>query len=161
MTDEIAIRDATVADAAAIQAMLAALAVDLGTPDAAKSTVSTIEAAGFGEEPDFRVVIAEAKDRPIGFALYFPEFSTWRGKRGLYIQDLFVDAAFRSFGVGEMLVGAVAARAAARGAVYIKLAVDAANVKAARFYDRLGFEEAKSDRIMVLEGAAFDASTKI
>jgi ribosomal protein S18 acetylase RimI-like enzyme len=160
MTDDVFIRDAKIGDAAAIQAMLVGLANDMGTPGAAKSTVETIEAHGFGEAPDFRVVIAEAKGRPIGLALYFPEFSTWRGKRGVFIQDLYVDAAYRSSRVGERLVDAVAVRGAARGAVYVKLAVDAANDKAARFYERLGFKEAKSDRIMVLEGAAFDAARK-
>ncbi|MBI1365232.1 MAG: GNAT family N-acetyltransferase [Alphaproteobacteria bacterium] len=140
--------------------MLDGLARALGTPGASKSTAQTIEKHGFGAAPDFRVVIAEAAGKPIGFALYFPEFSTWRAKRGLYIQDLFVEDAWRSAGVGEKLVGAVAARAAENGAVYIKLAVDAANARGARFYERIGFTEAKSDRIYVLEGEAFEKAGK-
>jgi len=155
---EISVRDAKVGDAAAIQSMLTSLARDMGKPGAATSTVETIEKHGFGAAPDFHVVIAEAEGRPIGFALYFPEFSTWRGQRGVYIQDLFVEEAHRGAGVGEMLVGAVAKRAAASSAAYVKLAVDSGNPRAARFYERMGFSEAKGDRIFVFEGAAFDAA---
>lgn len=81
-------------------------------------------------------------------------FSTWRGTRGAYVVDLFVDPACRGLKVGERLLRAAARRARTAGAEFIKLEVDIANPGAARFYERLGFACYEFDRAFVLEREA-------
>jgi ribosomal protein S18 acetylase RimI-like enzyme len=84
-------------------------------------------------------------------------FSTWRGARGLYVVDLFVDPAARGQRVGQRLLRMSAERFAARGASFIKLEVDEANAGAQRFYARLGFSKKNEDRLHILEQDQFTA----
>ena len=78
-------------------------------------------------------------------------YSTWRGARGLYVVDLYVEPETRGRGVGELLLRLSARRAAARGAQFIKLEVDETNAGAERFYQRLGFSKKTEDRLHILE----------
>ena len=151
----IVIRDAIEADARAIHEMVVALAGEIGKADAVTSEPEAIRRHGFGAERAFEALIAERDGRPVGLALYFYEFSTWRGRRGVYLQDLFVAKEVRASGVGKRLVAALAERAAGRGADYMKLAVEATNHSAAMFYKGLGFEERTSERTFVLADGAF------
>lgn len=158
---EIAIRRATAEDAGAIHAMVVALARETGQEAFITSTIELIRRGGFDEAPAaFEAFLALRGRDVVGLALYFYEFSTWRGRRGVYIQDLYVAADARGAGLGRRLVGAVAARGAAKGASYIKLAVDRANDEAAAFYARLGFSERSEDRIFALDGKAFEALSR-
>jgi ribosomal protein S18 acetylase RimI-like enzyme len=154
MTNEILIRDATPDDAADIQAMIAGLAKDVSGPDHVL-TVEDVKRYGFGADPDFFVLIAEIDGAAAGLAIYFNEFSTWRGRRGVYLQDLYVMPETRGRGVGEELIKQLAIEAKSNGAVYLRLAVDAENEDAARFYERIGFTEADRDRIFMLKDDAF------
>jgi GNAT superfamily N-acetyltransferase len=70
---------------------------------------------GFGEPPCFEVVLAEWESEVVGFVLFFPNYSTWEGRPGLYIEDLFVEDRARGHGLGRRLMAAVAKIAAARG----------------------------------------------
>jgi ribosomal protein S18 acetylase RimI-like enzyme len=97
------------------------------------------------------VVVAEGGGHLIGACLSLMTFSTWRGVPGAYIVDLFVRDEARGHNVGELLLKASAARAAARGACFIKLEVDRTNLGAVRFYERLGFAPKDDDRLFVLE----------
>jgi ribosomal protein S18 acetylase RimI-like enzyme len=82
-------------------------------------------------------------------------FSTWRGAKGLYVVDLFVEEAQRGRGLGHALLRESARRAAAKGARFLKLEVDRWNDGAARFYGRLGFAHKESERLFILDDAAF------
>lgn len=150
------IRPATVDDAPAIHAMLVDLARYIGKVETVTSTPEDIRRHGFGASPAFRTLIATRGGKAVGLALYFDEFSTWRGRRGVYLQDLYVAPDLRGSGLGRLLVKAVVARAAADGAVYLRLAVDEENEQAARFYARLGFIESP-DKLLVLDVGAFAA----
>ena len=74
-----------------------------------KSTPDDIRRFGFGERPAFETLIAEIDGQFAGCCLYFPSFSTWIGRPGVYVQDFYVAEAFRGQGVGERLLQRLAA----------------------------------------------------
>ncbi len=143
-------------DAELIQQMLAGMAHDLGQRAEYRGSADAIRTYGFGEDPAFHVLIARAGDMPLGMILFFYEFSTWRGRPGLYVQDIYVDAEARGLGLGRKLIAAAAAEAKKRGAVYMRLSVHADNAGGTGFYDQLGFRHASHEKMMVLEGDAFE-----
>jgi len=155
MSASVHIRPAIEADAGAIAAMLARMGAELGDP--CTSTEATIRAQGFGPGAHFSVLVAEADGAPVGFALYFPHFSTTRGRPGAYVQDIWTEPARRGAGLGVRLLAAVADRAAQDwGAAYLALGVHGHNAAAARFYQRLGFT-AEDVQPMALTGGRFTA----
>ena len=104
------------------------------------------------------VTVAEiAGGNLAGACLTLMSYSTWRGCKGVYVVDLFVERAWRGQMLGEQLLRAAARRANERGAEFIKLEVDIANPGAGRFYDRLGFARNEYDRLFVLEREQFAA----
>src|SRR5262245_60982008 len=92
----------------------------------------------FGTRPVAEVVIARSGDEPAGFALFFHNFSTFLGRRGLYLEDLFVRPAFRGKGVGQALLAFLARLALERGCGRLEWAVLDWNEPAIGFYQRLG-----------------------
>jgi|SRR5215217_1648414 len=90
-----------------------------------------------------------------GMCLFFPSFSTWRGQRGAYIQDIVVDERFRGRGIGIALLRHTAAHVREQGGTYLRLSVDAKNVSAQRFYERLGLTWSQEERIHAAYGDAF------
>jgi GNAT superfamily N-acetyltransferase len=92
----------------------------------------------FGERPGAEVLIARWHGEPAGFALFFHNFSTFLGRRGLYLEDLFVRPAFRGQGVGRALLAHLAELAVARGCGRLEWWVLDWNEPALRFYRGLG-----------------------
>jgi ribosomal protein S18 acetylase RimI-like enzyme len=152
----IAIAVATRADASVLHTMLRALGAALQRANEVTSGADDIARYGFGDTPAFEALIARRGDEPVGFVLYFYEFSTWRGRRGVYVQDLYVSDDLRGSGLGRRLLAEVAARAAANDARYMRLSVHGGNDHGLGFYERLGFE-APNEQPLVLEGGAFAA----
>jgi ribosomal protein S18 acetylase RimI-like enzyme len=103
------------------------------------------------------VLVAEERDMLLGVILTLMTFSTWRGTRGLYVVDLFVEGAARNRNIGLALLREAARRGCAKGARFIKLEVDHTNLGAARFYKRLGFAKKEEDRLFVLEQLMLEA----
>ncbi len=97
------------------------------------------------------VVVAAEDAKVLGACLWLMTFSTFRAAKGMYVVDLFVDAAARNRNVGLALLHAAARLAAARGATFIKLEVDTGNEAGARFYERIGFTQKNEDRLFILE----------
>jgi len=157
MTAEVTIRLAVAADADTIHAGLLAMARAMGAEDKITSTASDIRKNGFGDHPAFEVLIAELDGAFAGLCLTFPSFSTWRGQPGIFVQDLYVDEAYRGGRIGEALLRAVARRGKAKGAGYIRLSVDVDNKKAEAFYERLGITHSRDEHIHMIKGDAFDA----
>ena len=151
------IRIATAQDVDDIHAMLFEIARATGCEDKFKSTAEDLARDGFGPNPAFEALIAHDGDTPVALCLYFPSYSTFRGKAGIYIQDLFVAPEYRGGGFARHLIAKVAERARTRGQHYIRLSVDAENVIGQRFYARIGMRHAHDERIYVLDGDAFDA----
>ena len=151
------IRWATEADAALIVNFVRELAI-FEKEDVANVhiTEADVRRDGFGATRRFEVLIAEVDHKPIGFALFFPNYSTWEGKSGLYIEDIFVDESMRGSGIGRKLIAAVAKIAHSRGCARIDLAVLHWN-PARGFYNRLGFQHAEPWQIFRLEDDRFEA----
>jgi GNAT superfamily N-acetyltransferase len=147
---ETSVRWATENDAALIVYFIRALAVFENEPvEHVRITEADVRRDAFGMNPRFEVVIAEIDRKPVGFALFFPNYSTWEGKPGLYIEDIFVEESARKTGIGRKLIAAVAEVARSRGCARIDLAV--LNWNPARgFYSRLGFRHAEPWQIFRL-----------
>ena len=92
----------------------------------------------FGERPAAEVLIAYIGDEPAGFALFLHNYSTWLGKRGLYLEDLFVKPAFRKHGVGFALLRELARIALDRGCGRLDWEVLDWNELAISFYQQVG-----------------------
>ena len=132
------IRPATVTDVSTILRFVRDLAAFEREPDAVLATEATLQAALFGLNPAAEAVIAEVDDRAVGFAIYFHNFSTWTGKRGLYLEDLYVTPAARGRGVGKALLHHLAALAVARDCARFEWSVLDWNADAIAFYRSVG-----------------------
>src|SRR5690606_12110781 len=108
---EINIRVATAQDAIHIHTMIKALAEGLGMGEQVSSTPGDFLQHGFGDTPCFEALIAERDGLPIGLCLYFFTYSSWAGKRGVYLQDIYVDNSARGTGLGRQLLAETAKRA--------------------------------------------------
>jgi GNAT superfamily N-acetyltransferase len=151
----LAIRLATADDAETILRGLHGLGEHSGESHKISITAADIRRYGFGDRPAFRVLIAETGGAFGGLCVFFPSFSTWWGRPGVYVQDLFVDPAHRGKKVGERLLRAVARLTRDEGAVYMRLSVDARNVTARAFYDRVGMKWADNEMIRTAYGDDF------
>lgn len=101
------------------------------------ATEETIRASLFGTRPAAEAVLASRGGEPAGFAVYFPNFSTFVGRPGIYIEDIYVRPEFRGTGIGGALLAHVARAARERGAGRIEFAVLDWN-PARGFYERYG-----------------------
>jgi GNAT superfamily N-acetyltransferase len=101
-------------------------------------TEALLAAGLFGERPYAEVLLAEDGGRPVGFALFFPNFSTFLGRPGIYLEDLFVLPDHRGSGIGRMLLAHLARLAVERGCGRLEWAVLDWNRDAIGFYERLG-----------------------
>ncbi len=135
------------ADAAVVAAMVQGLADHVGVPITTGLTGPKLLAA----RDLIDVVVADENGKLLGACLALMTFSTWRGTRGLYIVDLFVEERARGRNVGLDLMKQAARRGLAKGARFIKLEVDTGNEAAARFYTRIGFARKDEDRLFFLE----------
>jgi GNAT superfamily N-acetyltransferase len=102
------------------------------------ATQRDVEAALFNEKPRVFADIAEWNGEPAGFALWFYNFSTFRGRHGLYLEDLFVRPEFRFKGIGKALLGNLARRCVAEGLARLEWWVLDWNEPALRFYRSIG-----------------------
>ncbi len=155
----ITIRQAVAADAAMVHRLLKDLAITLGKGEVMTSTAADIERFGFGERPHFDALLAFDGDEAVGLAVYFFEFSTWRGRPGVYVQDMYVAPRMRGRGLGRDLMEAVVRRSRERGGRYVKLAVYDGNEQAIGFYRSLGFEVCDDEQVLALRDQR-DQSTK-
>ena len=154
-TGKVTVRAAVPDDVATIHAAILGIAEALDQVAKVSSTPEDILRHGFGETPAFSVLIAEIDGVFAGLCLSFPSFSTWYGRPGVYIQDLYVEPAFRGLGIGEQLLRRQAAETRDKGGVYLRLSVDAANASAQRFYERMGMEWSREEKIFAARGDAF------
>ena len=156
------IRTATPADIPLILDLIRALATYEKAPDAVDATPADLLRDGFGEHPRFECLIAEtAAGEAAGFALYFYNYSTWRGRAGIHLEDLFVLPQFRGSGIGKALLARVAARAAEQGCVRLQWDVLDWNQTAIDFYQGLGAQFLDEWRIMRVNDQAIGSLAKL
>jgi GNAT superfamily N-acetyltransferase len=136
----ITIRAATEADVPQILAFIRALAAYEREPDAVTASEADLLRDGFGPNPFYFCLIAEADGAPAGFAFYFFNYSTWLGRPGLYLEDLFVHPEFRGLGIGRALLQRVAAIAVEKRCPRLQWEVLDWNTPAIDFYSAMGAE---------------------
>jgi GNAT superfamily N-acetyltransferase len=132
------LRPAVPADARLILQYIRELAEYEREPEAAVATEADIHRHAFSEHPLVKVTLAEWEGQPAGFALWFLNFSTWEGKPGLYLEDLFVRPAFRGLGIGKALLQHLAALAVKEGWTRFVWQVLDWNTPAIEFYEAQG-----------------------
>jgi len=152
------IRPAAPADVPTILRFVRELAEFERAPDAVEATEPMLADALFGDTPAAEAVLAERDGEPLGFALFFHNFSTWTGRRGLYLEDLYVTPEARGLGVGTALLRHLAGIALDRGCARFEWAVLDWNEPAKAFYTKMGAELMTDWRI---ERAAGDALVRI
>jgi GNAT superfamily N-acetyltransferase len=141
-------------DVADIAAMIRALADYERLSHLCVVTEETLRDALFAPDAAAEVLLARDAGAPAGFALFFPTFSTFLGRRGMWLEDLFVYPAFRGRGIGGALLRAVAAIAAERRCGRFEWAVLDWNTPAIAFYASLGATVMPDWRIARLVGPA-------
>jgi len=132
------IRFATPDDAATIHAFIVGLAVYEREPDAVETTPEVLAGQLAEARPPFECLLLEDDGIALGMALFFPNYSTWRGRPGLYLEDLFVPDEHRRKGVGEALLRRLAQLAVERGYARVDWAVLDWNDPAIDFYRAMG-----------------------
>ena len=137
-TDAISIRPATPADVPLVLSFIRELALYERLAEQVCASEADLAAALFGPRPYAEVVFACLEGEPVGFALFFHNFSTFLGKPGIYLEDLFVRPQARGRGVGRRLLQWLAHTTLARGGARLDWAVLDWNAPALGFYHSLG-----------------------
>src|SRR5258708_16620851 len=131
------IRESTVDDVPIILQLIRGLAEYERAPKAVVATEEGLREVLFGPRPFAEVLLALEGERPVGFAVFFHNFSTWLGRAGLYLEDLFVRPEDRGKGYGRALLVHLAKIAAERGCGRMEWAVLDWNEPAIQFYQKL------------------------
>ena len=134
----LSIRAASHDDATLIIELIKGLADYERAPNAVVATPADIVRDGFSGEPRFHCIIAEWKGLPAGFAFYFFHYSTWLGRPGLYLEDLFVRPELRGKGIGKALLMELARVAIRENCYGMRWQVLDWNQTAIDFYEKLG-----------------------
>lgn len=148
------VRGAEPDDAATILRFVRALAAYEREPDAVEATVPVLRAQLAMSPPPFECLIAELDGEPVGLALYFTTYSTWRAKTGIHLEDLWVEPNARRHGVARALMQALARTVVERGGARLEWSVLRWNELALGFYRSLGASEQDEWTTMRLDGDA-------
>ena len=145
------VRAGTIADVPVLLSFIRAMAAFEKLEVSA--TEESLKTALFGENPAARVILVFVKDQPIAYVTYFFTFASMTGKRGLWLDDLYVDPAFRKKGVGQTLMAYLAGIARQNHCGRFEWMVLEWNTSAIRFYERLGASILPDWRICRLDEA--------
>ena len=148
------IRPAVAEDVPQILAFIRALAEYEREPEAVVATEADLLRDGFGPQPYYWCLIAEQDQEPAGFALCFYSYSTWMGRPGVYLEDLFVLPKFRGLGIGKALLQRVAAVAVSKECPRLGWEVLDWNTPAIDFYAAMGAEFLDTWRNVRVSGEA-------
>ncbi|NUQ81836.1 MAG: GNAT family N-acetyltransferase [Bacteroidetes bacterium] len=151
------IRKAVPADAPHIVRLIKDLALYEKDPDAAVVTESDILRDAFSDHPVIHTIMADWNGVPVGFALYFYNYSTWQGRKGLYLEDLYVDPPFRKLGIGKGLLIVLARIARKLGCGRVVWQVLDWNTPSIDFYESIGARHMSEWLTYRLEGDAITA----
>jgi GNAT superfamily N-acetyltransferase len=134
------IRPAEPGEAGIVLALVRELAEYERLADAVDATEASIDAALFGPSPRVFCDVAECQGEPVGIALWFLNFSSFRGRNGIYLEDIFVRPAHRGRGIGKALLAGLAKRCVAEGWTRLEWAVLDWNTPSIAFYKAQGAE---------------------
>lgn len=156
----ITIRDATADDSALILRFVRDLAIYERAEQEVIATVSDIKNSLFRSTSTTKAVICSLDNEPIGFAVYFLNYSTWLGKHGLYLEDLFVSSDHRNVGAGKALLKHLAKIAVSKNCGRFEWSVLDWNEPAIQFYQSIGAKPQNEWVGYRLEGKALEAFAK-
>jgi len=156
MVDPLKIRPAEPGDEVVLLELIVELAIYEREPDAVEATAEQLADSLFGARPVAEAVLAERDGRAVGFALFFTSFSTWVGRPGLYLEDLFVRESERGQGVGKALLLHLAAIARERHYGRMEWSVLDWNEPAIAFYRSLGAKAMSDWTVYRLDRDALD-----
>ena len=148
------LRPATEADAGLILRFIIELAVYEKEPDAVVTDQDGITASLFGQGATAKALIAELDAEPVGYAVWFASYSTWLGRNGLYLEDLYVTPEMRGRGVGKAILRQLAALAVAQGCGRMEWSVLDWNAPAIAFYESVGARPQSEWTVFRLTGDA-------
>ncbi len=151
------IRFASPDDAPTLLRFIRELAEYEREPDAVEVTEATLRAQIAEPAPPFECLLAEEDGAPLGMALFFHTYSTWRGRRGIHLEDLWVTPSARRRGVGRALLARLAAVATERGCARLEWAVLDWNELALSFYRGVNAEPLAGWTTMRLADGALEA----
>jgi len=134
----ISIRKAVPADAATIHGFIVELAIYEKAEHEVKASIAEIETSIFSADSPAKALICELNGEAIGFAVYFYNYSTWQGRKGLYLEDLYVSPKHRGLGAGKFLLRHLAQIAVEEGCGRFEWSVLDWNQPAIDFYDSVG-----------------------
>ena len=140
MADPVTLRAATSADIPQILAFIEGLAAYEKLSHACVATEDSLRQSLFGPRPYAEVILAEFDGQPAGFALFFHNYSTFRARPGIYLEDLYVLPEHRGRGAGKALLRELARLAVERGCARLEWSVLDWNEPAIQFYKSLGAE---------------------
>ena len=153
----LSIRPATIKDAALLTTLIHELAEFDRLGHEAGVTEEDVTRDGFGPQPKFRAVIAESDGQVSGYAVFFEFYSTFQGRAGLFLDDIFVREKFRKQGIGKALVAHVAGIAWKEGYFSMRWEVLDWNTPAIEFYRKLGAVFLDEWKAALLVGDALQA----
>jgi ribosomal protein S18 acetylase RimI-like enzyme len=153
------IRDAEVSDVPAILSLLADFAAFENLSEFLTITEEDLREAMFSDGAFVEGLICEVEGDTAGFAIFYPRFSSFRGQRGYYLEDIYVDSAYRGRGFGEALLREIARKGKARGFERIDFQVLEWNFAAIEFYKVLGAVIEDEDKHLKFVDEAFERLT--
>jgi len=156
----LSIRSATAADVSLLRTLIRELAEYEKELNRVVITEADLLRDGFGRQPRFRALIAEWDGQPAGYAFFFDCYSTWEGRPGLFLEDLFVRPQYRSKGVGKALLAQVARIAEEEKYFGVRWEVLNWNQPAIEFYQRLGVTFLDEWRSVLLTGEALKRAAR-
>jgi len=156
----LSIRPATKDDAALLTAMIREFAEFEHLEHEVNTTAEDLLRDGFGPQPKFRAVIAQWDGEPVGYAVFFDFYSSFQGRAGLFLDDLFVRPAFRKHGIGKALLAHVAGIAWREKYFCMRWEVLDWNTPAIDFYKKIGAAFLEEWKPAILIGDALEAAAK-
>lgn len=154
ITAGIEIRPATAADAQVIFDFIVELAVYEKAPQEVVTSVAEIKRTLFGPDAKAQALVCEIDGKPAAYAVYFYNYSTWLGRNGIWLEDVYVTPAYRGRGAGKALLKHVARIAVQEGCGRFEWSVLDWNTPAIEFYESLGARPLDEWTIYRLTGAA-------
>jgi len=150
--ESLKIRPATEADVELLVKFIRALAEYEKLLDEVVATEEIVLESLFGEQPSAEALIGEWEGEPVAFAIYFENFSTFMGRSGLYLEDLFVKSEYRKRGLGKLMLKHLAKIAVERGCPRFEWIALDWNEPAIKFYERLGAKQLTDKRYFRMSG---------
>ncbi|MBV9574278.1 MAG: GNAT family N-acetyltransferase [Acidobacteriales bacterium] len=150
----LSIRPGTRQDAGLLRTLIAELAEYERLSNEAVITVEDIVRDGFGPQPRFRTLIAEWEGEPAGYACFFGFYSTFQGRPGLHLEDIYVRPEHRGRGIGKRLLSRVSEIALDEGCTFVRWDVLDWNTSAIEFYRKLGAQFLDEWKMVILMGSA-------